>query len=303
MEVKPVVLQPALYLVSVPIGTARDITLRALDTLRSADSIWAEDTRSARRLLGIHGIPLNGRQIRSYNDANGAQRRPAILEQLRKGKSVCYVSESGTPLVADPGYKLVQEAVSMGIQVTTVPGATAAVAAVTVSGLPTDRFLFAGFLPATTAARQRELKELRDCKATLVIYETARRLQATLEDLAMVFGGARRVAVCRELTKKFEEIARGSLEEFTRDQCVSIAKGEIVLVIEGAAEPEVASAEVEALLSELLDSMTVRDAASEAAAVFGIPRSRAYKMAVSLAQLKSEGTGSPHAGTGKAAPM
>lgn len=289
-------LEPGLYLVSAPIGAARDITLRALDILAAADVICAEDTRTVRRLLNIHGIPLNRRRVIAYNDANGARRRPAILERLRLGASVCYIPDAGTPLIADPGYRLVEEALSEGIRVVSAPGASSVIAALTVSGLPTDRFLFAGFLPPTRARRRRELAGLGEIGATLVILETARRLSDALSDMADILGGERRIAVCRELTKRFEQVERGRLGEMNDLWSDGHARGEIVLVVEGqgrgvAADP----AELEGAARRLLETMTVRDAAGRMAAEHGLSRSRAYRMMLSLS---ADGRGTGDAGKG-----
>lgn len=283
-------LEPGLYLVSAPIGAARDITLRALDILASADVICAEDTRTVRRLLSIHGIPLNRRRLTSYNDVNGARRRPAILERLRLGASVCYIPDAGTPLIADPGYRLVEEALSEGIRFVSAPGASSALAALTVSGLPTDRFLFVGFLPATKARRRRELAELSEVGATLVIFETARRLSGALSDMADVLGGERRIAVCRELTKKFEQVERGQLREMCDLWSDGQAKGEIALVVEGKGRVAANPSELKGAARRLLETMTVRDAAGRLAAEYGLSRSSAYRLVLSLSG-KGNGAG------------
>ena len=275
-------LEPGLYLVSAPIGAARDITLRALDILACADVICAEDTRTVRRLLNIHGIPLNRRRLTAYNDANGARRRPAILERLRRGASVCYIPDAGTPLIADPGYRLVEDALSEGIRVVTAPGASSAIAALTVSGLPTDRFLFVGFLPSAKARRRRELADLSEIGATLVIFETARRLSGALSDMADILGGERRIAVCRELTKKFEQVERGQLREMCDLWSDGHARGEIALVVEGKGRVAANPSELKVAARKLLETMTVRDAASHLAAEHGLSRSSTYRLVLSL---------------------
>lgn len=283
-------LEPGLYLVSAPIGAARDITLRALDILASADVICAEDTRTVRRLLNIHGIPLNRRKLTAYNDVNGARRRPAILERLRLGASVCYIPDAGTPLIADPGYRLVEEALSEGIRVVSAPGASSAVAALTVSGLPTDRFLFVGFLPSTKARRRRELADLSEIGATLVIFETARRLSGALSDMAEILGGERRIAVCRELTKKFEQVERGQLREMCDFWSDGHARGEIAIVVEGRGRVAANPSELEDAARKLLETMTVRDAAGRLSAEHGLSRSGAYRLVLSLSA-KGDGAG------------
>ena len=275
-------LEPGLYLVSAPIGAARDITLRALDILAAADMICAEDTRTVRRLLNIHGISLNRRRLTAYNDVNGARRRPAILERLRRGASVCYIPDAGTPLIADPGFRLVEEALSEGIRVVSAPGASSAVAALTVSGLPTDRFLFVGFLPSTSARRRRELADLSEVGATLVIFETARRLSGALSDMADILGGERRIAVCRELTKRFEQVERGQLREMCDLWSDGHARGEIALVVEGKGKVAANPPELKDEARGLLETMTVRDAASHLAAKYGLSRSRVYRLVLSM---------------------
>ena len=290
MNVESEPLEPGLYLVSAPIGAARDITLRALDILASADVICAEDTRTVRRLLNIHGIPLNRRRLTAYNDVNGARRRPAILERLRLGASVCYIPDAGTPLIADPGYRLVEEALLEGIRVVSAPGASSAVAALTVSGLPTDRFLFVGFLPSTKARRRRELAKLSEISATLVIFEAARRLSGALSDMADILGGERRIAVCRELTKKFEQVERGQLLEMCDLWSDGHARGEIALVVEGQCRVAADPPELKGAARRLLETMSVRDAAGRLAAEHGLSRSRAYRLVLSLSA-KGDGAG------------
>ena len=199
-----------LYLVATPIGNARDITLRALDVLAGADVLAAEDTRQTRKLLEIHGIKRSGPVV-PYHDHNGPAQRPRLLAAMAEGRSVALVSDAGTPLVADPGYRLAVEAAAAGHAVTAVPGASALLAALAVAALPTDRFLFAGFLPPRQAARRRALAELAAVPATLVFYKSPRRLAASLADMAAVLGAERAAAVCRELTKRFEEATRAPL--------------------------------------------------------------------------------------------
>ena len=279
-------LEPGLYLVSVPIGAARDITLRSLDVLQSAELIYAEDTRTARRLLGIHGIALRGRRISSYNDANGRRRRPAIVDRLKRGASICYIPDAGTPLISDPGYRLVEAAVAEGVRVVTVPGPTAAVAALTVSGLPTNRFLFAGYLPSTRSGRRRELAELGRVPATLVFFESARRLGDALCDMEDVLGPGRRAAICRELTKKFEQISRGSLSELSREWSGSPPRGEIVVVVEGREEGEPCMEELQSEALRLLENLSVRDAAARIAASHGVSRSKAYSLVLSASRAR-----------------
>ncbi len=203
-------LDPGLYLVATPIGAAADITLRALDVLARADLLAAEDTRRARQLLDIHGVALAGRRLLPYHDHNGPAARPALMDALAAGARVAYVSDAGTPLLADPGFRLVQDAIAAGHAVHAVPGASALLAALTVAGLPTDRFLFAGFPPPRAAARAAFLAALRHVPATLVFYEAPHRTAETVVALRDALGD-RPAALCRELTKRFEEVRRASL--------------------------------------------------------------------------------------------
>ncbi len=225
-------LAPGLYLVSTPIGAARDITLRALDILRSADVLAAEDTRTLRHLMSIHGVPLNDRKVIAYHDHNGPRIRPKLIAKIRQGCSVAFASDAGTPSIADPGFVLVREALAEGLPVTSAPGPSAAIAALTISGLPTDRFYFAGFPPAAQGARRRFLEELLAIPATLILYESPNRLDKLLSEARSVFGGERDVAICRELTKRFEEVRRGSLGEFESLLSDMPRKGEIVVLVD-----------------------------------------------------------------------
>jgi len=271
-----------LYFISTPIGAARDITLRALDLLGTADVIAAEDTRTLRHLIDIHGVALGDRPLVAYHDHNGAQARPRLLAALAQGKSVVYASEAGTPLVADPGYQLARAAIDAGHPVIAAPGPSAVLAALAVSGLPSDRFLFAGFPPATAQARQGWLAELAATRATLILYESPNRLHDTLTDLAASFGGTRRAAVCRELTKKFEEITRGTLDEILAVYAGRKVKGEIVVLIDRPGEAQVDDAAIEAALRTALAQMTVKDAAAMVAEMFAQPRRDIYQMALRL---------------------
>ncbi|MFQ5567603.1 MAG: 16S rRNA (cytidine(1402)-2'-O)-methyltransferase [Paracoccaceae bacterium] len=280
-------LEPGLYLVATPIGNAADISLRALDVLARADAIAAEDTRRTRKLMTIHGIPLGGRPMVSYHDRNGAERRPGILAWLREGKSVAYCPDAGTPLVADPGYRLAEAALAEGLGLTAVPGASAVLTALALAGLPSDRFLFAGFLPPKRAARKSALDELAAVPATLVFYESPRRLAGALADMAEVLGGARPAAVARELTKKFEQVRRAPLGELAHQYAAGDApKGEVVVLV-GPPDPATAQAESAAALDDELASalatLSVKDAAREVAQRLGLPRREVYARALELA--------------------
>ncbi len=270
-----------LYVVSVPIGAARDITLRALDVLRDADVIAAEDTRVTRKLMEIHGIPLAGRPLLPYHDHNGAVQRPKILAMLAEGTAVAHVSDAGTPLVADPGYALSRAAVEAGHPVHAVPGPSAVLAALVVAGLPTDRFLFASFLPASASARAAVIEELKDVPATLVFFETARRCSESIRDLSASLGGDRKAALCRELTKKFEETRRGTLDELLDSVERDPPRGEVVLLVDrsrAVAGPEVR----DAMLKEALETMTVKDAARHVAEALKLPRRQVYQAALAM---------------------
>ena len=280
MNHKTVKLAPGLYFVATPIGTARDITLRALDILANADVIAAEDTRSMRKLMDIHGIALGNRPLLAYHDHNGKTMRPRLLEQLGTGKSVAYASEAGTPMIADPGFDFAREAAGKGHLVTTAPGPSAALAALTLAGLPTDRFLFAGFLPNTKTARRSQLQALGDVPATLVFYESPKRLAAMLGDAAEVLGAERNAAYCRELTKKFEEVQRGTLAELVERTGSLTLKGEVVVLIDRAASGSVNQEDIVSALRRALQSMSVRDASETVAQAYGLPKRKIYQMAL-----------------------
>lgn len=281
-------LAPGLYFVATPIGAARDITLRALDILRDCDMIAAEDTRSLRHLLAIHGIALNGRRVLAYHDHNGAAARPAILAHLDAGKSVAYASEAGTPLVADPGYALGRAAIEAGHVVTTAPGASAVLAALTVSGLPTDRFFFAGFAPSKSGERRRWLGTLAAIDATLILYESPKRIQESLRDICDCLGKDRKIALCRELTKRFEEVIRGDIDSLRAQIADRDVKGEIVLVIDRASTPAAPpQEEVEEALKELLKTLHLKDAAAILADRFGLPKRDIYNRGLALAKISA----------------
>lgn len=273
-------LAPGLYLVSTPIGTARDITLRALDILASADVLAAEDTRTLRHLMEIHGIPLGDRPLVACHDHNEAQISPRILKAIAEGKAVAYASEAGTPMVSDPGFPLARAVIAEGMAVTAAPGPSAAICALTVAGLPTDRFLFAGFAPSQKAARRSFLQDLAPIAATLVLYESPKRINQILEDFCEILGRERKIALCRELTKRFEEVIRGTVEEVRQAISGRDLKGEIVLVIGRGEKAASDAATIEAALDRALAQMTVKDAASAVAEAFDLPRREVYQMAL-----------------------
>lgn len=277
-------LAPGLYFIATPIGAARDITLRALDILAAADVLAAEDTRTLRHLMEIHGIPLGGRPLVAYHDHNGEAARPRLLAALQDGKSVVYASEAGTPLIADPGFQLARAAIAEGLPVIAAPGPSAVLCALGVAGLPTDRFLFAGFLPNTTSARSRSLTELQAVPATLVFYESPKRLARSLADMAKVLGPTRQAAVCRELTKRFEEVTRGTLGDLAEAFATRDVKGEIVVVVDrgGPVVQDAASLD-EALLTALKVS-SLKDAVTEVATRLGLARRDVYQRALALGE-------------------
>ncbi|WP_410217586.1 16S rRNA (cytidine(1402)-2'-O)-methyltransferase [Paracoccus sp. (in: a-proteobacteria)] len=274
-------LQPGLYLVATPIGAARDITLRALDVLNSADLLAAEDTRVLRHLMDIHGIPLRGRRILSYHDHNGDRARPALLAALAEGASVAYCSDAGTPLVADPGYRLALDAAEAGARVHALPGPSAALVALSLSGLPSDRFLFLGFPPSTRTARQTWLRRWTAVDSTLILFESPRRVGRTLEDLSAI-DPHRKTVIARELTKKFEEVIRGTAEDLSRDPRMGSLKGEVVMVLDRPSAAEVDEDRLRHVLEEYMRRLSVKDAAREAAQELGLPKRDVYQLALEL---------------------
>ena len=275
---------PGLHLLATPIGAARDITLRALDVLAGADVLAAEDTRTLRHLMEIHGIALNGRPLIAYHDHNGQVVRPRLLRALKEGRSVVYAPEAGTPLIADPGFQLARAAIAEGLAVLAAPGPSAVLAALTVSGLPSDRFLFAGFPPAGAGDRARFLAELGQVPATLILYESPKRINRLLTEMADTFGKDRLAAVCRELTKRFEDVSRGTLGELAEAFAGRAVKGEIVVLVDRPGDRVVDAASIEAALRDALGHGSVRDAAAEVAAALNLPRKDVYRMALQLAE-------------------
>ena len=272
-------LAAGLYLLATPIGNAGDISLRALKVLRGASVIAAEDTRVTAKLLAIHGIQ---RPLIAYNDHNGQQMRPRVLARLEQGEAVVLVSDAGTPLVSDPGYKLVREAIAAGLPVVAVPGPSAVLAGLTLSGLPSDRFLFAGFLPAKAGERQGMLEELKSVRATLIFFESAQRLGETLAAMSGVLG-ERAAAVARELTKLHEEVRRGRLSELAANyQKTGAPKGEVTLLVGPPAEAAADTAKVDAALKAALAFMPVKAAAEMLAGLTGVSRKALYERALEL---------------------
>jgi 16S rRNA (cytidine1402-2'-O)-methyltransferase len=280
-------LAAGLYLVATPIGNLRDITVRALEVLAAADLIACEDTRVTRKLLDHYGIAT---PLTSYHEHNAAEARPKLLARLADGAAIALVADAGTPLVSDPGYKLVREARAAGASVTALPGASAVLAALTLSGLPTDRFLFEGFLPVKEGARRARINELKRIPATLVLFETGPRIAATLADLAADLG-PRQAAICRELTKLYEEVRRGDLGTLAREAAqAEEPRGEIVIVVGPPdRQGELAAIDLDALLRQALDRLSVKEAVAEIAAVTGESRRGVYQRALALAKERDHG--------------
>ena len=272
-------LAPGLYVLATPIGNAGDITLRALETLKAADLVLAEDTRVTAKLFAIHGLKGT---LSPYNDHNAAEARPRILEKLRHGARVVLVSDAGTPLVSDPGFKLVRAAIAEGLAVTALPGPSAALAALALAGLPTDRFLFAGFLPSKAGERLRALEELKSVRATLILFESPQRLSESLAAMHQVLGD-RPAAVTRELTKLHEDVRRGALSELAAHyEKAGPPRGEVTLVIGPPAEIAPDTAAIDAALKAALPFMPVKAAADMLAALTGAARKSVYDRALDL---------------------
>ncbi|MGA2792646.1 MAG: 16S rRNA (cytidine(1402)-2'-O)-methyltransferase [Roseiarcus sp.] len=277
-EAEPIA--PGLHVVATPIGNLRDITLRALATLAAADAVIAEDTRVSRNLFAHYGVTT---PLVAYHEHNAAVVRPRLLARLAQGAALALISDAGTPLVSDPGYKLVAEALAAGIAVTSVPGPSAVLAALVVAGLPTDRFFFEGFLPPKSAARRARINELAAVPGTLVFFESPRRLAEMLADLSAELGD-RPAAVARELTKLYETIRRGTLGALAAQfGGEAPPKGEIVVLVgpPDAAAP-VGEVEIDRLLRGALENLSVKDAAAAVSAQTGAPRRQVYARALAL---------------------
>jgi len=278
-------LTPALYLVATPIGNLADITLRALETLAAADVLACEDTRVTRVLLDRYGIR---QRPTPYHEHNAAEAGPRLIDALEGGRSVALVSDAGTPLVSDPGYRLVGEALARGLKVVPIPGPSSTLAALAGSGLPTDTFLFAGFLPVKDGQRRTRLEELRSVAATLIFFESPRRLAGTLAAMADIYGD-RPAAIGRELTKAFEEFRRGNLPELAAHYAqADTPKGEVVLCVGPPTEAAPGAADVDTMLLSLAAEMPASKAAAEAARLTGQPKGDLYRR---LLELKEGGGG------------
>jgi 16S rRNA (cytidine1402-2'-O)-methyltransferase len=271
-----------LYLVATPIGNLGDITLRALETLAGVDVVACEDTRISRRLTERYGITA---ELTPYHEHNAATARPKILRRLEQGGSVALVSDAGTPLISDPGFKLVREACAAGHAVIALPGASSVLTALSVAALPTDRFFFEGFLPPKQTARRARLAELARIDATLVLFESGNRMQETLTDLAEIMG-AREAAICRELTKMHEEVTRAPLAELAAGADNLETRGEFVLVIAPpAADAQAMTTDkLDELLRDQLERHSVKDAVAHAVELSGRPRREIYARALELSK-------------------
>ncbi len=271
-----------LYIVATPIGNLADISYRAVETLKSVDKILVEDSRHARTLLDHYQVRT---PLKSYHEHNEVQMIPKVLAALSEGQSFALISDAGTPLVSDPGFKLVREAQLVGYQPLVVPGPCAAIAALSVSGLPTDRFVFEGFLPAKTAAREAHLESLQDEIRTLVFYEGKHRIAACLQSIAKVLGAQRRAVVARELTKKFETVLNGLLSDLVSliETQPDNSKGEFVILVEGQ-QQKASSADLERLLGLLMRELSVKKASQLAANISGAGKNECYELALKIQQ-------------------
>ncbi len=276
-------LAPGLYLVATPIGNLGDITLRALAVLARADLILCEDTRHSRPLLAHFEI---GTPTRPYHEHNAARERPRVLAELEAGKRVALISDAGTPLISDPGLKLVRAAVEAGHRVEALPGPSAPLAALTVSGLPTDAFFFAGFLPAKAVGRRARIAELKQIPSTLVFFEAPSRVADMLDDLAAGLG-ARPAVLARELTKLHEEVRRGLLPDLAGALKDKVPKGEMVVVVGPPQKGEVTDGDITENLEAALQEMSLRDASKAIADALGVPKARVYDLGLRLARSKT----------------
>lgn len=276
--ITPAALDAGLYVVATPIGHLRDITLRALDILQSADLILAEDTRQTAKLLSAYGIET---PVTAYHDHNAAKRVPGLVKRLKKGETIALVSDAGTPLVSDPGFKLTRAAIAADIDVFPLPGASSVLAALVKSGLPSDRFFFAGFLPTKTTARRREIAALRSVPATLILFETGPRIEAALIDLAEELGN-RHAVLTRELTKRYEEARRGTLMDLAGSVKTEPPRGELVLLVHPPEEARWDGEVVRDALREALTTQKLKGACAELAEVSGWSKRELYALGLSL---------------------
>lgn len=270
---------PGLYLVATPIGNLRDITLRSLDVLRASDIIYCEDTRQTRKLLKAYEFDI---PLKPYHDHSSDKDREHIIKDIKQGKIVSLVSDAGTPMICDPGYKLVQSVIQENLPITVIPGANAAISALQLSGLPCDIFMFCGFFPRKEKQAKEVLESFSTLDATLVFYETAPRIQKTLGYVADTFGTCD-ISIARELTKKFEEVLRGSPEDLIKILEERPIKGEIVLCVRKYQTAQKFSSEdIKSLLIEELKTSRTKDASRKIAELTGCPSQEIYQMAIDL---------------------
>ena len=274
---KDKILESGLYLISLPIGNSKDITLRALYYLSNVDEIYCEDTRVTNKILSIHKIK---KELKTYHDHNGSKIRPIILEKIKNGKSVGLVSDAGTPLISDPGYKLVSDAIANNLYVTSAPGVSSPIAALTMSGLPTNNFLFLGFLHIKAQQRKNILKNIKNLKSTIIIFESAKRINKTLIELKTILGN-RRIALCREMTKRFEEVVTGNLDELTNTMAQKKIKGEIVLVLDGLQVNE-ETINLEKFINSQNQNYSPSELAKKISEQTGFPKAKVYNKIISL---------------------
>lgn len=278
--------QGVIYIVATPIGNLRDISLRALDILGSVDYIFAEDTRNTRKLLTHYGVQ---QRLYSLHEHNEAEKTQQIINLLEQGNKIALVSDAGTPLISDPGYRLVSEVSKQGFTISPIPGASAIITALSIAGLPTERFTFEGFLPAKPSARRAALEQNKHEQRTQVYYESSHRIEKSIHDICSIFGGDRQVVLARELTKLYEDIFRGTLETLC-DWIVETPlrqKGEFVLILHGfVADTDSTECDISsnALLETLVDELPVKQAASLAAKITGKPKNQLYKQAIAISK-------------------
>ncbi len=272
-------LSPGLYIVATPIGNLRDITLRAVDVLSAADRILAEDTRQTRKLLSAYNIDT---PLTAYHDHNVARMLPKVLSWLEKGEIIAQVSDAGTPLVSDPGFKLVRDVIAGGFNVMPIPGPSAPLAALVVAGLPSDQFLFSGFLPSKSKARQSALKDITGLRASLIFFESGKRIADSLADMQTILGD-RPAAIARELTKTYEEVRRGTLSELIQNVSINPPKGEIVIIVGPAEHADVWDhGAVDKALLDLLPELGAKRASAEIASLSGWTKRDVYQRALAL---------------------
>ena len=270
-------LKPGLYIISLPIGNSKDITIRAIEYLRSVDEIYCEDTRVTNKILSIYKIK---KSLKNYHDHNGKKVRPHIIKKIKDGKSIALVSDAGTPLVSDPGYKLVSELKAIDLYVTAAPGVSSPITALTLSGLPTNNFYFLGFLPFKNQSRKNLLEGIKNLKTTIIIFESSNKINKTLQDLINILGN-REIAICREMTKKFEEIITGKISDVAQKIVSKKLKGEIVIVLYGDNKKD-----QEINLDEIIDSFEGEHRPSELAKIIseqtGFSKSIIYNKIIRL---------------------